>query len=871
MREVLIDGYNVKNCIDAGYTQHVALMFPGSTNNIPFEVIGDERIAVENGFTLHEYFNQETNITPGSICTTTFESTLLNDDGGLTGFNYERDFMLMLGVEADNASSLISPAAITDYPERIKLNNIWIGIRSGSLLFKYSNTQQKITNSDYKHMFAVEKSTDANNPTYYLFIVSDNGTTKFIDVVYKITSGSGESSQVTVVSNTNLTINDYVYNRLEVLAAGSVVELWKFNGLSSTCKKFTSVSETYVEYRLILYEHMAMLTGEQPRRTLGKVVTFSAIGVSAKLDKNADDYANTTWSSARTLSTIRKNLLNAVGLNYYYSLPGGSQSFSTNPFMGMKGYTYRELLAYVGESVGRLLAENRRQITSLTIDSVPGFVSLDSRFDFSYYFYYNNDADFAKNQYYEYDAEEYSVAPIDVIISKQAEEDLGTSYPDSPSGTNTLYFLNNPLLIADDVSVIKSRLSYAYVNMYNSAYHPAVIEMPSRLYIEPGDMVKITLEDSSTVMVPVFCMTTVWNGAADCTIECTGEKLRDQYKQIDFRKTLKEGAKVHELIVDIEQVYSRIMDTLTGDYSTTQQTASMISTQIGNALGDYYTKTETAQQIITRINNALGDYSTTQQTAQQISAYVSNNAYTIKSGIAIKAEGVEISGGKYIKILSDGLFYVDTANLELNESYMRYNGTGSKTEINKNYFKVIDLTNNSGLSIGAVVPNDVTFAITPFTNELIISNVSGGSLSISAYLATGSTYGMILDSNYGKLGDTHYWASGKIKDIYYYTLNQQSSIDSKHDIQPVPEDVGDLIDKLLPVSYVYNGDETEHKRYGLIHEQTVDIMPEICVGDKYSDTKDKAINYMDLVAVLLREVQSLRARVKDLESKNGQN
>ena len=72
MREVLIDGYYVKNCIDAGYTQHVALMFPGSTNNIPFEVIGDERIAVENGFTLHEYFNQETNITPGSICTTTF-------------------------------------------------------------------------------------------------------------------------------------------------------------------------------------------------------------------------------------------------------------------------------------------------------------------------------------------------------------------------------------------------------------------------------------------------------------------------------------------------------------------------------------------------------------------------------------------------------------------------------------------------------------------------------------------------------------------------------------------------------------------------------------------------------------------------------
>ena len=874
MREVLIDGYYVKNCIDAGYTQHVALMFPGSTNNIPFEVIGDERIAVENGFTLHEYFNQETNITPGSICTTTFESTLLKDDGGLTGFNYERDFMLMLGVEADNASSLISPAAITDYPERIKLNNIWIGIRSGSLLFKYSNTQQKITNSDYKHMFAVEKSTDANNPTYYLFIVSNNGTTKFIDVVYKIESGSGESSQVTVVSNTNLTINDYVYNRLEVLAAAGVCELWKFNGLSSTCKKFTSISNAYTEYRLILYEHMAMLTGEQPRRTLGKVVTFSALGVSAKLDQNADSYANTAWSSARTLATIRKNLLNAVGLDNYSSMPGGSQSFSTNPFMGMKGYTYRELLSYVGEISGRLLKENRRQITSITIDSVPGFVSLDSRFDFSYYFYYNSDANIVKNQYYEYDAEEYSVAPINVIISKQTEEDLGTSYPDSPSGTNTLYFLNNPLLIADDVSVIKSRLSYAYLNMYNTAYHPAVIEMPSRLYIEPGDMVNVTLEDNSTVTVPVFCMTTVWNGAADCTIECTGEKLRDQYKQIDFRKTLKEGAKIHEVIVDIEQSYSRIMDTLTGNYSTTQQTAEMISQEIGDSLGNYYTKTETAQQINTRITNALGDYSTTQQTADAISAYVSNNAYTIKSGVAINANGVEVTGGKYVKIMSGGLFDVDSTNFKLNDTHLQYIGTNYTTEINDSWFKLLNNNSGGGISFGQAIPNDVDTFIAPVGGDLragIKRNDSWIYVELTDYYDSGAYGCAFKPGTKGILGTSaKYWDAGYIKDIHYYTLTQHSSIDAKHDIQPLP-DVGDLIDKLTPVSYVYNGDETNHKRFGLIHEQTVDIIPEICVGDKYSDAKDKAINYMDLVPILLKEIQSLRARVKDLESKNGQN
>ena len=853
MRPESAAGVNIKNCINAGYTQHVALLFSGSITGTPFEVIGDERVAVENGFTLHEYVNQDTNLTPGSICSASFESTLLNSDGALIGFNYERDFMLMIGVEAGNKEILASASVIRDCSERLKLNNIWIGIKQGSLSFVYSNSQSSSASTYYRHMFAVENTTDANNPVYFLYIVSDRGSYKSIDEIYRITSGSGEPSQVTRVATADRQLSEYAYNRLEALAAAGTCEVWTFNGPTTMCKKFSVVNNTNTDRRTILYEHMCMLVGQQPRKTLGKIVTFSALGTSSKLDKNADDYANTVWTSSRTLNTIRRNILDAAGLNNYYSLPGGSgsQSFSANPFMGMKGYTYRELLAYIGECVGRSLCECRRYVSLTITDDIPASITLDSRFDFSANFGYGGGGcDFTRDQYYDYDAEEYSSAPVNVIISKQTEEDIGTSYPDSPSGTNTLYYLNNPLLIADDVSVIKSRLSYAWTNLYKTAYHPAVIDMPSRLIIEPGDRIKLTLEDNTTVYVPVFCVTTVWNGGADCTIECTGDKLRDQYTQKDFRQTIKEGAKIHEVIVDIEQSYSRIMDTLTQDYSTTQQTSNMIS------------------------------------------LYVGNNAYTKVSGITITTDGVNITGSKYIQLSSagavkcgdnwsfesDGLVY---RNSDSDNSYKMYMGETKASYDSDVYAAVTTKYNTSA---------------TPGTNE---KDVIG---EIELYLRTilglrGSTYADIFDTRLkfkttnigypslyavwsdslassmgnGNLGTSVYpWGHGYFKNIHYNTLTQESSIDAKHDIQPLP-DVGDLIDKLTPVSYVYNGDETFHKRFGLIHEQTVDIIPEICVGDKCSDAKDKAINYMDLVSILLKEIQSLRNRVKELESKNGQN
>ena len=76
-------------------------------------------------------------------------------------------------------------------------------------------------------------------------------------------------------------------------------------------------------------------------------------------------------------------------------------------------------------------------------------------------------------------------------------------------------------------------------------------------------------------------------------------------------------------------------------------------------------------------------------------------------------------------------------------------------------------------------------------------------------------------------------------------------------------DVGDFIDKLNPVTFIYNDDKEKRKQYGLIYEDTINILPEITT----QDDNNKAINYTELVPIMLKEMQELRKRVAMLENR----
>lgn len=90
-----------------------------------------------------------------------------------------------------------------------------------------------------------------------------------------------------------------------------------------------------------------------------------------------------------------------------------------------------------------------------------------------------------------------------------------------------------------------------------------------------------------------------------------------------------------------------------------------------------------------------------------------------------------------------------------------------------------------------------------------------------------------------------------------------SSRKVKHDILSLGN-VGNIIDQLTPVSFKYNG--TEKKSFGLILEDTIEILPEICDAPSENDTSGGGgIKYTELIPILLAEVKALRQRIAQLE------
>lgn len=95
------------------------------------------------------------------------------------------------------------------------------------------------------------------------------------------------------------------------------------------------------------------------------------------------------------------------------------------------------------------------------------------------------------------------------------------------------------------------------------------------------------------------------------------------------------------------------------------------------------------------------------------------------------------------------------------------------------------------------------------------------------------------------------------------TIKSRSSRALKSDITPL-SDMGEIIDALRPVSFRYKHDRKGRLHYGLIYEDTEEVAPILCErsGDRPEDCR---IGYGDINLILLKEMQSIRRRLRSLE------
>lgn len=600
--------------------------------------------------------------------------------------------------------------------------------------------------------------------------------------------------------------------------------------------------------------------GDKPKNvTTAQTIAFDAYDRMKKFDILADDFVKGITYPA-TLSTIYSNLCSFVGVS---KVAGNelanimSRSFASAP-AEMEGYTCRDLLAWIAEAAGcyaKINAAGNCQMVWFT-DNTSHTVSADEEFsvetgdvyagltwDEADTYTWDEIGAMTWNDVCGYE-EAYS---IDQIQVKQLDNDLDINYP-YPYGGNVYMIVDNPFLAVGSGSDITNYVKPIYDRLVEfGGYLPVSMNCIGNWCVEAGDLITISVQDNS-ISFPIFVKTMRWNGAVVDEYEATGQKDRA-----------------------------------------------------------VYTSEKNKQKVLTN---------------KEIKLYVDGNFYGIKSGIEIKEEGVEISGGKYVKIKSGGSFVVDSGNFEIDaEGNATFGGeltspsgdiggftiNGDKLEsgvftidaANKEikagnwYFGQAGLSFNNPdepLSLPFVLNNynvgleagKVGMYIreqywdSNYVNQLFFAipePISGSSEHYTLMLqasktSSSKTFLIYMDVPNGvatSIGaPTSHISHIYVDEVHYGTLSQFSSREVKHNIKPL-QPMGETIDKLIPVSFVYDDDDTGKERMGMIYEDTVGVMPEICM----KDTEDnKAINYVELIPVLLKEIQDLRERVKKLEGGN---
>ena len=98
------------------------------------------------------------------------------------------------------------------------------------------------------------------------------------------------------------------------------------------------------------------------------------------------------------------------------------------------------------------------------------------------------------------------------------------------------------------------------------------------------------------------------------------------------------------------------------------------------------------------------------------------------------------------------------------------------------------------------------------------------------------------------------------------TLTTASDANLKENIQSIKK--SDL-ESLRPVTYNYkknyNQQKSYQKRYGLIAQEVELVYPDLV--ETHADTKQKSVNYIDIIALLIKDNQELREKIQNIEKK----
>ena len=744
--------------------------------------------------------------------------------------------------------------------------------------------------------------------------------------------------------DTDLVMGKAVMSSIEV----SIFNTSKVDGLiwSSECKlEFGLEVGGATRWNTIGY-----FTGSRPEKIHSvEVISFTANDRMNRFDRLADDWVN-SLTYPMTVNEMFHSLCSWCNVSYESGDELAnmlSRSYSSSPFV-LEGMTCREILACIAEACGcyaRVNSAGNCQMTWFSDHTSDYTVNENDEFPPVEIF------DFTEGKKWK-DLEDFkwkdleSLTWADLGGTKSLFEVNALSVVSSfyetnvvvPSATNgNIYtIVDNPFLTFASAAEKTAYIVPIYNRLYAfGGYIPLKVNCLGNALVEAGDVINVVV-DGTTIVLPIFCKTVMFNGALTDSYETTGQIIRDEVTP-EVKAKIAEGAKYSLVMEEIE---------LTARNKYDIQSGIAIKPEGVEIDASKYIKMKSGSDIDIESGadvNVKSGGKIDVKTGGDIDIE-SGADVNVKAGgkLNVKFGGdIEVASGGDINVKSGGNLNVASGgNVDINASgNLRL--TGSTVEIKSGSTFTVDSTNFkldsinrtlqtgdwhldfTGLFYNEICPvpdREMKYLISSydlsqhhadyFLTQLVIDNFWDAYFGETNWNLTGRTgfvcynpvtgnragFPVILQPEYGQVlvGDNSRWGNygysttyygdkilvpysdrttqvgtsvipftyGFFDSITYTSLIQNSSKDIKHNIQPLPS-IGDRLDTLKPVTFVYDKDKNEKQRMGLIYEDTVETMPEICTNDE----SDKAINYVELIPALLKEIQDLRARVKALEER----
>ena len=448
---------------------------------------------------------------------------------------------------------------------------------------------------------------------------------------------------------------------------------------------------------------------------------------------------------------------------------------------------------------------------------------------------------------------------IDSVNAIDTMRGNNIQYPLNATGTEYT-IVDNPFITnSSEVAALYNRLQLF------GGYIPMNINCIGNALIESGDIINVVIS-GTTFALPIFCKTTVWNGSLTDNYEVTGQLVRAEVSVASV-KYISENTKYYNRQSGIDITPEGV--DIRGDKFVKISSGGVFDVESDNF------KIDSDNEIVEIgawkfDNNGLSCLDTNYYTTGfrcGFSGFKDNKINEYSSGIYNMANTA--IGNDNQHRTSSVIFYSKSFDKDTKVFYK----TG----------QVKFLYYGGGYSDGfALIPHRTSqYDITKYylgvgSNEFEATYTKGlfcsdGNLLIGesptglsmTYGAAGSGKALYPNNNYHDIGTSdHKWKYAYIDTVNYSSLVQTSSKEIKHNIHDLPS-MGDKIDSLRPVTFIYDNDAKENKRMGLIYEEVIETMPDICTQDE----SNKAINYVELIPALIKEIQELRARVKQLEER----